>query len=265
MFQFFTSTTTRMAKRCDIVKQSHRAEGLFNILLKTLNIPLNRSKQYSRKTGGKRQLVTSSAPTYDTDCPRKIITKPTNINSELLQTPVELIKKILQGRITNQRISGNMGMYEGAIKKLLWKDDTDDESVETGIGRTYLYLATTSWGVARFVDMMVTIFDDEQMHKIQRISLTGFPAQSVGSSNTDVLDSPCLLVLITGTSQSRQHAVLAVLVTRVSQSKQHESRKPPTKSLFDVGSRRISIVTVNTKEYYYDVLAIISRIMRRTL
>ncbi|GKB46769.1 reverse transcriptase domain-containing protein, partial [Tanacetum coccineum] len=32
---------------------------------------------------------------------------------------------------------------------------------------------------------------------IQRISLTGFPAQSVGSSNTDVLDSPCLLVLIT--------------------------------------------------------------------
>ncbi|GJR12634.1 hypothetical protein Tco_0795286 [Tanacetum coccineum] len=35
--------------------------------------------------------------------------------------------------------------------------------------------------------------------------LTGFPAQSVGSSNTDVLDSPCLLVLITGTSQSRQH------------------------------------------------------------
>ncbi|GJS82598.1 retrovirus-related pol polyprotein from transposon TNT 1-94 [Tanacetum coccineum] len=38
---------------------------------------------------------------------------------------------------------------------------------------------------------------------IQRISLTGFPAQSGGSSNTDVLDLPCLLVLITGTSQSR--------------------------------------------------------------
>ncbi|GJR88953.1 reverse transcriptase domain-containing protein [Tanacetum coccineum] len=31
------------------------------------------------------------------------------------------------------------------------------------------------------------------------------PAQSVGSSNTDVLDSPCLLVLIIGTSQSKQH------------------------------------------------------------
>ncbi|GJR74865.1 hypothetical protein Tco_0087230 [Tanacetum coccineum] len=44
-----------------------------------------------------------------------------------------------------------------------------------------------------------------------------------------------------------------------------ESRKPPTKSLFDVGSRRISIVTVNTKEYHSDVLAIITRIMHRTL
>ncbi|GJY59049.1 hypothetical protein Tco_0458941 [Tanacetum coccineum] len=43
-----------------------------------------------------------------------------------------------------------------------------------------------------------------------------------------------------------------------------ESRKLPTKSLFDVGSRRISIFTVNTKEYHSDVLAIITRIMRRT-
>ncbi|GJZ37841.1 reverse transcriptase domain-containing protein [Tanacetum coccineum] len=43
--------------------------------------------------------------------------------------------------------------------------------------------------------------------KIQRISLIGFPAQSVGSSNTDVLDLLCLLVLIIGTSQSRQHGL----------------------------------------------------------
>ncbi|GJZ66462.1 hypothetical protein Tco_0623158 [Tanacetum coccineum] len=52
-------------------------------------------------------------------------------------------------------------------------------------------------------DILVNLAFPEQ--KIQRISLTGFPAQSVGSSNTDVLDSPCLLVLITGTSQSRQY------------------------------------------------------------
>ncbi|GKF81819.1 hypothetical protein Tco_0240421, partial [Tanacetum coccineum] len=38
-----------------------------------------------------------------------------------------------------------------------------------------------------------------------RTSLTWFPAQSVRSSNAYALDSPYLLVLNTGTSQSRQH------------------------------------------------------------
>ncbi|GKC36015.1 retrovirus-related pol polyprotein from transposon TNT 1-94 [Tanacetum coccineum] len=74
-------------------------------------------------------------------------------------------------------------------------------------------------------------------------------AQSVRSSNADALDSPYLLVLITGMSQSRHH----------------ESRKSPTAVLFDVDNGRISIVTMNTKEYHSDVLAIIMRIMRRTL
>ncbi|GKA33550.1 hypothetical protein Tco_0719979 [Tanacetum coccineum] len=61
----------------------------------------------------------------------------------------------------------------------------------------------------RLVPLRFMIFNLEPLslsfNFIQRISLTGFPAQSVGSSNTDVLDLPCLLVLITGTSQSRQH------------------------------------------------------------
>nr|GEV39410.1 retrovirus-related Pol polyprotein from transposon TNT 1-94 [Tanacetum cinerariifolium] len=74
--------------------------------------------------------------------------------------------------------------------------------------------------------------------QIQRISLTGFPAQSVGSSNNDVLDLPCLLVLITGTSQSRQHGITSLIHI--------EPCKSPTKSLFDVGLSRISIFTVNT-------------------
>nr|GEZ97565.1 ribonuclease H-like domain-containing protein [Tanacetum cinerariifolium] len=39
----------------------------------------------------------------------------------------------------------------------------------------------------------------------RRTSLTGFLAQSIRSSNAIALDSPYLLVLITGTSQSRQH------------------------------------------------------------
>ncbi|GJR64247.1 hypothetical protein Tco_0010312 [Tanacetum coccineum] len=67
----------------------------------------------------------------------------------------------------------------------------------------------------------------------------GFPAQSVRSSNAIALDSPYLLVLITGTSQSRQHVDASLIHI--------ESRKPPTAKLFDVDSGRISIVTVNTK------------------
>ncbi|GKA14585.1 hypothetical protein Tco_0694231 [Tanacetum coccineum] len=55
--------------------------------------------------------------------------------------------------------------------------------------------------------------------------LDKFLAQSVGSSNAGALDSPYLLVLITETSQSRQHG----------------SRKSPTAVLFDVDTRRISI------------------------
>ncbi|GJS30044.1 hypothetical protein Tco_0490664 [Tanacetum coccineum] len=68
---------------------------------------------------------------------------------------------------------------------------------------------------------------------IQRISLTGFPAQSVGSSNTDVLDLPCLLVHITGMSQSRQHVDTSLIHI--------ESRKSPTAVLFDDDTGRISI------------------------
>ncbi|GJZ47951.1 hypothetical protein Tco_0601783 [Tanacetum coccineum] len=63
--------------------------------------------------------------------------------------------------------------------------------------------------LARLVPSCFVVFDLEplllSLDFIQRFSLTGFPAQSIGSSSTDVLDLPCLLVLITGTSQSRQH------------------------------------------------------------
>nr|GEV93558.1 hypothetical protein [Tanacetum cinerariifolium] len=38
-----------------------------------------------------------------------------------------------------------------------------------------------------------------------KVLIEKLKAQSVGSSNTEVLDSPCLLVLITGTSQRRQN------------------------------------------------------------
>ncbi|GJS37104.1 hypothetical protein Tco_0535486 [Tanacetum coccineum] len=70
--------------------------------------------------------------------------------------------------------------------------------------------------------------DNEMIIKrsIQRISLTGFLARSVGSSNTDALGSPYNLVLITGMSQSRQH---------------NKSESSPTAVLFDLDIGRISI------------------------
>ncbi|GJT99893.1 hypothetical protein Tco_1110232 [Tanacetum coccineum] len=85
----------------------------------------------------------------------------------------------------------------------------------------------------------------------------GFLAQSVRFSNAIALDSLYLLVLIIGASQSRQHVDTSLIHI--------ESSKPPTAELFDVDSGRISIVTVNTKEYHSNVLEIITRIMRRTL
>nr|GEY39383.1 hypothetical protein [Tanacetum cinerariifolium] len=60
-----------------------------------------------------------------------------------------------------------------------------------------------------------------------------FPAQSVRSFNVIALDSSYLLVLITGTSQSRQHVDTSLIHI--------ESRKTPTAELFDVDSGRISI------------------------
>ncbi|GJX68621.1 putative ribonuclease H-like domain-containing protein [Tanacetum coccineum] len=112
--------------------------------------------------------------------------------------------------------------------------------------RSKLWLSTLRLSEAEFMVLLLhaplwaSTLDSESNDGlwIQRISLTGFPAQSVGSSNTDVLDSPCLLVLITGTSQSRQHVITSSIHI--------ESCKSPTKSLFDVGSSRISIFTVNT-------------------
>ncbi|GJR56550.1 hypothetical protein Tco_1407071 [Tanacetum coccineum] len=48
-----------------------------------------------------------------------------------------------------------------------------------------------------------TTWEDQSRFNLRRISLIGFPARSVGSSNVDALDLPYLLVLIIGTSQSR--------------------------------------------------------------
>ncbi|GJU53732.1 reverse transcriptase domain-containing protein [Tanacetum coccineum] len=80
-----------------------------------------------------------------------------------------------------------------------------------------------NWEKSHFMGM--------RLFNLGRISLTGFPARSVESSNIDALDSLYLLVLVIRTSQSRQHV----------KSESDKSCKSPTTELFDVDSGRISI------------------------
>nr|GEZ29389.1 hypothetical protein [Tanacetum cinerariifolium] len=92
----------------------------------------------------------------------------------------------------------------------------------------------------------------------KRTSLTGFPAQSIRYSNAIALNSPYLLVLITGTSQSRQHGksksdshylLIESSIHILDQNRYPvdtslinlESRKSPSAKLFDADSGRISI------------------------
>ncbi|GJS59039.1 zinc finger, CCHC-type containing protein [Tanacetum coccineum] len=88
-------------------------------------------------------------------------------------------------------------------------DYFDTYAPVTRISTIRLLIAMTSIHnlIINQMDVKTAFLNGDLEEEIQRISLTGFPAQSVGSSNTDVLDSPCLLVFITGTSQSRQHVI----------------------------------------------------------
>nr|GEX14420.1 reverse transcriptase domain-containing protein [Tanacetum cinerariifolium]GEX42675.1 reverse transcriptase domain-containing protein [Tanacetum cinerariifolium] len=58
---------------------------------------------------------------------------------------------------------------------------------------------------------MVTFIKNEKQHASPCV-VKGFPAQSIRSSNAIALDSLYLLVLITGTSQNRQHGLLLYLM-----------------------------------------------------
>nr|GEV89141.1 hypothetical protein [Tanacetum cinerariifolium] len=61
-----------------------------------------------------------------------------------------------------------------------------------------IYLDDRAWGVLNFDSAGVRI-------NLRRTSVTGFLAQSIRSSDAIATDSPYLLVLNTGASQSRQH------------------------------------------------------------
>nr|GEU64351.1 hypothetical protein [Tanacetum cinerariifolium] len=60
-------------------------------------------------------------------------------------------------------------------------------------------------GNDRCKECVICLSSEPGRFNLKRTSLTGFPAQSIRSSNAIAFDSPYLLVLITRTSQSRQH------------------------------------------------------------
>ncbi|GKA52495.1 ribonuclease H-like domain-containing protein [Tanacetum coccineum] len=75
--------------------------------------------------------------------------------------------------------------------------------------------------------------------QFRRISLIGFLARSVRSSNAVALDSPYLLVLITGTSQSRQHG-----------KSESNLASHLLQSCLMLTLEGFPFITVNTKEYH---------------
>ncbi|GKB83165.1 hypothetical protein Tco_0950060 [Tanacetum coccineum] len=94
-------------------------------------------------------------------------------------------------------------------------------------------------------------FEYEHVVQFRRTSLTGFQLKVFRSSNAYALDSPYLAC-----SQLPEPSKADIHDYEFDTSLIHiESHKSPTESLFDVGSSRISIFTVNTKEYHLDVLA----------
>ncbi|GJY45214.1 hypothetical protein Tco_0433427 [Tanacetum coccineum] len=101
--------------------------------------------------------------------------------------------------------------------------------------------------------------------KTKETSTSSEKTNVIYSNSTGVVKSISVSRLTHQSTDVDFAAALAILVTRASQSRQHESRKSPTVELFDVDSGRISIITVNTKEYHSEVLANITRIMRRNL
>ncbi|GJZ42991.1 hypothetical protein Tco_0590246 [Tanacetum coccineum] len=126
---------------------------------------------------------------------------------------------------------------------------SEDETIHSAFARfntiiTSLKALDEGYSSKNYVRKFLRDLHPKWRAKIQRISLT-----AVSSSKRRIFYhimhsiSPCLLVLITGTSQSRQHVITSLIHI--------ESCKSPTKSMFDVGSSRISSLLEYCK-YQFD-------------
>nr|GEW37405.1 hypothetical protein [Tanacetum cinerariifolium] len=83
------------------------------------------------------------------------------------------------------------------VEENLHVDFLENKLIERGAGHNWLFDIDTLTNSMNYVPVVVA--------GTSSTNISGFPAQSNSSSNTIALDSPYLLVLNTGTSQSRQH------------------------------------------------------------
>nr|GEX38333.1 putative cytokinin riboside 5'-monophosphate phosphoribohydrolase LOGL2 [Tanacetum cinerariifolium] len=101
------------------------------------------------------------------------------------------------------------------------------------VSKTFQVAAIDEMLPLSWVDFKNNLKHKRKEMSVEDLIVRWFPAQSIKSSNVIALDSPYLLVLITGTSQSKQHVDTSLIHL--------EPRKSPTAELFDVDSGRISI------------------------
>ncbi|GJZ16770.1 ribonuclease H-like domain-containing protein [Tanacetum coccineum] len=116
-----------------------------------------------------------------------------------------------RSRVYEESFSRHAAWIEGMLIQLMQTtivpEQVKTHEIQAGVQVSRLEDKDVIFSIGSALEDVILFVFVLDRNIIQRISLTGFPAQSVGSSNTDVLDSPCLLVLITGTSQSRQHGL----------------------------------------------------------
>nr|GEY86102.1 hypothetical protein [Tanacetum cinerariifolium] len=96
---------------------------------------------------------------------------------------------------------GRGGLADGMVA--MWSTTDGHDGLADGM---VAKVVNGGWnGVEKVKCMKVSYTLERSRINLRRIFITWFPAQSIRSSNAIALDSPNLLVLNTGASQSRQH------------------------------------------------------------
>ncbi|GJW22214.1 hypothetical protein Tco_0032836 [Tanacetum coccineum] len=170
-----------------------------------------------------RQIIRNLKPLNQRDLPRDIPldrievlrydTKGVKVRKGKMQTKTELTLEQTQQGVSDEVLVSIEGVEE--LKRNVKIKGEKKESLLTLRQKLASAAAKPSACTSEIAEdfntctrafiMYLSLSIEHDVVQFRRTSLTGFPAQSIRSSNVIALDSPYLLVLITGTSQSRQH------------------------------------------------------------